>query len=218
MAKYNYYAVRRGYQSGVYKTWRECEKNVKGYPGAQFKGFRTKREAEEYVVAHGSERQNTPPLVSKRIDEGKAVAYCDGSYSVKTGVYSYGLVVHTRDNIEFFADWYNDEEGVSMRNVAGEIKGAMAAMAYCLKHNITELILHYDYMGIALWCTGEWRANKEGTREYKRFYDSVSKIVDIKFVKVKAHSGNLWNEKADRLANEAQMGKHRPFRSERFPT
>ena len=29
---------------------------------------------------------------------------------------------------------------------------------------------------------------------------------DIEFVKVKGHSGNKWNEKCDRLANEAMEG------------
>lgn len=48
MAKYNYYAVLKGHQPGIYATWDECEKNVRGFKGAQYKGFVVKEEAEDY--------------------------------------------------------------------------------------------------------------------------------------------------------------------------
>ena len=41
---------------------------------------------------------------------------------------------------------------------------------------------------------------KKGTKEYKKFYDSIKDKLNIKFVKVKAHSGDKYNEEADRLA------------------
>lgn len=36
-------------------------------------------------------------------------------------------------------------EDISMRNVAGELEGAMAAMNFCEKQNIKILHLYYDY-------------------------------------------------------------------------
>ena len=45
----NFYAVRKGRVTGIFATWRECERHVKGYSGAQFKGFKTEAEAEEYL-------------------------------------------------------------------------------------------------------------------------------------------------------------------------
>ncbi len=49
MAKKNFYAVKVGMTPGIYKTWAECEANVKGYPKANYKGFATLEEAKEYM-------------------------------------------------------------------------------------------------------------------------------------------------------------------------
>jgi ribonuclease HI len=46
--KSSYYAVRCGRNIGVYKTWSECQSNVKGFPGAVFKKFDTVEEAEQF--------------------------------------------------------------------------------------------------------------------------------------------------------------------------
>ena len=44
-----YYAVRVGRNVGIYTTWADCEAQVKGYSGAQYKSFPTKEEAENFV-------------------------------------------------------------------------------------------------------------------------------------------------------------------------
>ena len=44
-----YYAVRRGYRPGLYLSWADCEQQVRGYRGAQFKGFWVRKEAEIYL-------------------------------------------------------------------------------------------------------------------------------------------------------------------------
>ena len=42
MAK-KYYAVRQGRVPGVYTTWADCEKQVKGFGGAIYKSFPTEQ-------------------------------------------------------------------------------------------------------------------------------------------------------------------------------
>ena len=37
MAKW--YAVRKGNNPGVYTSWADCERQVKGFSGAEFKSF-----------------------------------------------------------------------------------------------------------------------------------------------------------------------------------
>ena len=100
----------------------------------------------------------------------------------------------------------NDSELIEMRNVAGEIEGAMAAMNIALKRNIHILYLHYDYMGIEKWANGEWKANKVGTKKYAEYYNSIKDKLKVIFIKVKAHSGNKYNEEVDALAKEALDG------------
>lgn len=62
------------------------------------------------------------------------------------------------------------------------------------------MILYFDYEGIEKWCIGAWKTNKVGTINYKKYYDSIKENLNVKFVKVKAHSGNKYNDEADRLA------------------
>ena len=98
---------------------------------------------------------------------------------------------------------FSDPELASMRNVAGEIKGAEAAMEYAYKNGMKSLTIYHDYEGISKWPLRLWAANKEGTKAYQQYYDEIKKYVDVKFVKVKGHSGDKYNDLADKLAKEA---------------
>ena len=46
MSKQKYYVVWKGRKPGIFTTWVESEKQVKGFAGAQFKAFDTLKEAE----------------------------------------------------------------------------------------------------------------------------------------------------------------------------
>lgn len=132
-----------------------------------------------------------------------AIAYVDGSYNIATKVFGYGVVLFTNGEEIHLYDSDSDEEMAQMRNVAGEIYGSLAAMEYAIKHNIKELTIYHDYMGISKWCLGEWKTNKKGTILYKKYYDRAKKQVNIHFEKVKGHSGNKYNDLADALAKKA---------------
>ena len=133
----------------------------------------------------------------------KAIAYVDGSFNVQTGAYAYGAVVFHDGGEELFSEKFDDEEMASMRNVAGEIEGSMRAMRYCVENGIAGLDLYYDYEGIEAWCTGRWKTNKAGTRAYKEYYDKIKNTLSVNFIKVKSHSGDKYNDLADKLAKQA---------------
>ncbi len=216
MAKY-YYAVKEGKMPGVYKTWAECERQVKGYSGAIYKKFPTYEEAfaftnpSELIVKRisglGSQDDIKEDKLIQQIDlkANEAIAYVDGSFDLTKFTYSYGVVLITKDGKETYSGRDDDMELAQMRNVSGELKAAMLAMEIALKEKKDTLYLHFDYTGIRDWAQGNWKTNKDGTKRYKRFYDSVKDKLDVKFIKVKAHSGVEYNEEADRLAKEAMM-------------
>lgn len=191
-----YYAVKEGASRGIFRTWEECKASVSGYSGAVYKSFKTEAEALAFL---GTEF--TTKDVCKTKDCVKI--YVDGSYNSATGEFSYGMVVLLEDGEEKYNCKFDDRELAAMHNVAGEIKGAEAAMQYALDHQIPAITIYHDYEGIAKWCMGEWKTNKEGTRAYKAFYDMASRQVKISFVKVIGHSNDKYNDMADELAKEA---------------
>ena len=113
------------------------------------------------------------------------------------------MVILENGQEKCFCKKLTDQELALMHNVAGEIKGSEAAMQYAIDHNIPEITIYHDYEGIAKWCTGAWKANKEGTKAYQAFYQNAVKQVKVHFVKVKGHSNDKYNDMADQLAKKA---------------
>ena len=136
----------------------------------------------------------------------EALAYVDGSFNLSTGVYGYGGVLLCRDgSIRPLQGHGRDETLRTMRNVAGEIHGSMAAIQAAADAGIASITIFYDYMGIEMWANGQWKTNKEGTRAYKAFIDQIRPRIEIRFQKVAAHTGVRFNELVDQLA-KASVG------------
>lgn len=199
MAKY-FYAVRRGNKIGIYENWKECEAQVKGYSGAEYKKFPTYNEAFSFMEGNNEDIKITSEYDLKR---NEAIAYVDGSFDLENWTYSYGVVFITNEGKETFSGREDNKELAEMRNVSGEIKGAMVAMEIAIEKCKDTMYLHFDYTGIEQWAIGSWKTNKDGTKQYKQFYDSIKDKLKVVFIKVKAHSGVEYNEEADKLAKEA---------------
>ena len=198
MAK-KYYAVKIGKTPGVYETWAECQNQINGFSGAVYKGFATKEEAIAFVGKGGGEQ--------KKDEETQAIAYVDGSYDSIANAFSYGIVLFYNGQEMHFSKKFVDDDLSEMNNVAGEIKGAEAAIQYCLDNNISSVTIYHDYEGISKWCNGDWKAKKVGTIAYANFYKEASSKVRVQFVKVKGHSGDQYNDLADQLARKAFLMK-----------
>jgi ribonuclease HI len=195
MAKIKYYGVRVGRTPGVYQSWEECKKQVDQFPGAIYKSFQSEKEAQAFVNEEVAEPKDTIRGV---------VAYVDGSVGSEIGSeYSYGVVILNGSDEYHISGKGNNPNMVSMRNVAGEIMGAMKAMQYAKLNGIKEITIVHDYQGIASWAKGEWKCNLDATKAYKDFYQKMSKHVKISFQKVKGHSGDYYNDLVDALAKRA---------------
>ena len=202
-----YYAVRVGVTPGVYNTWDECKDMVHGYPGAIYKSFSTMEEAVAFAQVDKvdlceEDCIKEEGLVKQIIQEG-SYAFVDGSYNINTKVYGYGgFLIHNNEK-HIVTGSGEDEDMASMRNVADEIMGCMAAVKLAIELGIKELDVYYDYLGIEMWATGAWKRNLKGTMEYYDYMQSIKDIIKIRFVKVKGHSGVEGNEEADKLAKTA---------------
>lgn len=192
-----FYAVRKGIKPGIYRDWDTCKSMVNGFSGAEYKSFSTKEEAESYMgIGRGAE-------AAAAQKDSDIYAFVDGSFNQKTGVYGYGgfLIYHGKKEVLQGAG--SDAEMASMRNVAGEVLGSMAAIQKAVELGLKSIDIYYDYMGIEMWALGLWKRNKKGTIAYYDYIQSINNQIQIRFVKVKGHSGVEGNEEADRLAKEA---------------
>lgn len=209
MAK-KFYGVYKGVLPGVYDNWDDCKKQISGFPGAVFKGFPTRADAELFAKQGSLPAiENKSVIRSRRamhtvdFDTSKPYAFVDGSFNKDTGVFGYGgFLCFDEKRIPIMGSG-RDPELASMRNVAGEIYGAMAAVKEAEKHGIKELTVLYDYKGIEEWACGNWSTNKAGTKHYKSFMQSDDRKVSVTFHKVPAHTGIEGNEMADVMAKRA---------------
>lgn len=208
MAK-KYYVVKVGKTPGIYFNWEDCKKMVEGFPKPVYRGFETLAEAEAFYtgnvpaesVSSTIKEKNSAFCEQENLPE--TYAFVDGSFCEPTGTYGYGGFLIVKGEKYILQGSGNEEEMASMRNVAGEILGSMAAVEKALVLGLKELTIFYDYSGIEMWATGAWKRNKAGTIAYYEYMQSVKGQIQVSFVKVKGHSGIEGNEEADKLAKEA---------------
>lgn len=200
-----YYAVKKGKVPGIYLSWNDCKAMVDGYPGAVYKSFKTIEEAEKFITGEKIIRgmKASGKNTSESGETCSTYAFVDGSFNKATHTYGYGGFLVTDNEKYVLQGADNDAEMATMRNVAGEIKGAEAAVKKAIELGIKELVIYYDYMGIEMWATGAWKRNKAGTIAYHDYIMSVREQIKLTFVKVKGHSGVEGNEEADKLAKQA---------------
>ena len=201
-----FYGVRRGRTTGVFDSWEACRAQVYKFPGAEYKSFPTREEALAFV-SPASSPIKTIKKTSKTASRSTTEIWVDGACfpqsdgSLRIG---WGLLVK-QNGQEVYRAKGNDipAEAVDHRNVAGEIFGILKSLEWCLRQNITEVTIYFDYQGLESWATGAWRAKLPFTQLYAQRV-SASGIL-IHWNKVKAHSGNPENDIVDQLAKEGAM-------------
>ena len=138
------------------------------------------------------------------VDRYSINAYTDGSYDALTKAFSCGVVLLTPNGRFFMNEKYSaNDNNTETRNVAGELKGAELAIRYAMLNGYRRGRIYHDYEGVAAWAAGEWQAKSEVAKVYVDFIGKASSKIEIQFQKVAAHTGNKYNEIADKLAKSA---------------
>lgn len=191
-----FYAVRKGHQTGIFTDWPTCQKAVKGYSGAEYKSFKTKQEAEDFIEGGAKAPTEIPPSA--------LVAYVDGSYDKRSERAGFGAVLIVNDVV---IHTESKEVAVNSQanlwNVGAEIAGILFAVDWAISHDYPEIYVHYDYLGLEKWYTKEWQAKNEVTKAYVQTMHAYKDKIKIHFYKVQAHTGVKYNELADELAKQA---------------
>jgi ribonuclease HI len=203
------YAIKEGFnfttnervENIIVDTWAECLKYVKGVKGAKYKSFESMHEAKQFLE-EGSK------MLKKGIDkypEDCLHIYVDGSYNLSTKKYSYGLVA-VRNNIVEYIDSgaSTDTSQSNIRQIAGELEAATRGIEYALSKKDSKVVIFHDYEGIAHHATGFWERREESSiRYYNKMNNLMSQGIEVIFVKVDSHTGELFNELADEKCKEA---------------
>lgn len=204
------YAIKEGFDSQnnikvvdkIVYSWDECLKYVKGVKGAKYKSFTSMEDVEEYLNMGSG-------FLKKGVDEyplDKVQAYIDGSYNTASEKYSYGMVVVKEDVILHIENGASeDNSSKDIRQIAGELKGAIKALEYARDNGIKELILIHDYVGVCYHATGFWERKEESSKKYYADFNYLTETngINVTFVKVDSHTGDLFNEIVDEFAKKA---------------
>ena len=214
MAGKKFYAVKKGKITGVFESWEACKNSVEGYPGAEYKGFSDRAQANLYLGISEDESRGPSGTAfaaatgddmadCKLPPEGQLLAYVDGSFEESIGKYSFGNVFILPDGRIFTAYGNGDEEkSLQHHNVTGEMLGAMYAVLTAMRSGYKSVEICYDYQGIEKWVTGEWKSKTELTQKYTQSMRAWRRSIDIVFTKVSAHTNVTYNELADQMAKK----------------
>ena len=133
MPNHKYYVVWKGRKPGIFTSWAEAEKQIKGFAGAQYKSFGSRPEAEsafrsEYEAFKGKPSSSgrwrhasvKPILPSISVD-----AACSGS----PGILEYrGVFTETGDQIFYYGPFPDGTNNV------GEFLAIVTALTWMEKH------------------------------------------------------------------------------------
>lgn len=134
-----------------------------------------------------------------------AYAYIDGSYNHSTNRYGCGGILFVNGQEYVIKKSGNEKDAIKLKNVAGEIFGAITIMKAARKLKLKRIKLYFDFNGIEDIALGKVKPKQKNRflLSYRDFFTEVNKYIKIDFCKVKSHSGIELNNKTDRLAKQA---------------
>lgn len=197
------YAVKVGFdkfkgekiENQLYDNWIDCEKVVKGVKGAKYKSFTNKEEANKYLF--GSNKMSFK--AEGKYPKGCNHSYVDGSFDAKLDRYSYGVVV-VFDNIIMKIMSGSGPNKTGQRQIIGELTGAKKALYFAHERGDKQIVIFHDYNGVGAHATGEWSRNSSIAEAYHKCMQKFSQGKEVEYVKVDAHTGDIFNELVDDVA------------------
>lgn len=200
-----YYAVVCGREPGIYTDWPATEKMVKGFPGAIFKSFRTRVEADIFMkqsTACITQTTTATPHVLPLID--RTIIYTDGSF--REGKCGFGIVIIPSTGEKIIAYGHVPTDLGVTNNVA-ELYAIYVALSLVDGAAIVYSDSQYAISALTTY-VHDWMANGwSGVANRNLIQGTYEKMKDrdITLQHVPAHSGVELNEEVDRLADQGRL-------------
>jgi len=148
--KQKYYVVWKGVSPGIYTSWTDCQLQIKGYDGAQYKSFDTLEEAEHalasspfhYIGKNTSQKEDIPKQLPENFDMNCVAV--DAACSGNPGPMEYrGVYLLTGQEIFHFGPVYGT-------NNIGEFLAIVHALALMKQKNIS-MTIYSDSRNALSW-------------------------------------------------------------------
>ena len=222
MATKKFYVVWVGQKPGIYTTWAETERQVKGFPKARYKSFPSQAEAERAFAnkpkaapsrsASNSSPKKTPASSITTVDLTADVnIFCDGACDPNPGKAGSGIAIYHKDKLDQL--WYGLYNPAGTNNTA-ELLGLHHSLMFAQTaveagQSVTIYCdSKYSIDCVTKWAIG-WKAKgwKKANGEIKNLdiikpahalYLEIAK--KIKVAHVKGNAGVEGNELADRMS------------------
>jgi len=220
MAK-KFYVIWVGREPGIYTDWPTAQKQVMKFPGAKYKSFTSKADADAAFsggsvssVAKSPAKTSGPKKSGKNLSappiKTDVVIYCDGGCDPNPGKAGSGVAVYQNDQL--IQLWYGIYTPSGTNNSAelNALFYSLQLAQHAVKQDLSAQILcdsMYSIQCIRDWAAG-WEKNgwKRKTGEImnleiiKQAYVLYNEIKDkVLLSHVKAHAGTEGNELADRM-------------------
>jgi ribonuclease HI len=154
--KQKYYVVWKGRKTGVFNTWVECEKQVKGYVGAEYKAFGSEAEAGKAFLANYGDYKGKASSQGKwRLAETQPILpsiSVDAACSGPPGKLEYRGV-----NTESGKEIFRAGPYAQGTNNVGEFLAIVHALTWQAKHSMNIPIYSDSENAIAWVTTGRCR-------------------------------------------------------------
>lgn len=215
------YAVYKGYdrenkqliEKKTYTKWGDMKDFVVGISIKKdkvapiYKKCYTEEEVESFFKEH-DEVENTRNKSHLDFPKGTYHLYVDGSFAKDQEKYSSGLVLLKDDEVVLeYKKASDDNRYKEYYQIPGELKATMLGLSHAVKtYDIKHIVIYHDYMGVKTHATGDWDRDTQLSVDYYNWFQAFKEKynhIKIEFIKVDAHKGNKYNERADVLAKEA---------------
>lgn len=165
MAKGNkYYVVWKGHHPGVYNSWRDCEREIKNFGGAQYKSYVTKEEA-EVAFSNGATFSMSSTNTKSKHKESVLYKDNDGIIKIRDGFYPYpildslavdaacsgnpGIMEYQGVEVKSNRQIFHRKFPIGTNNI-GEFLAIVHGLIYLKKHNFDN-VLYSDSVNAIKW-------------------------------------------------------------------
>ena len=207
MGQKKYYAVRRGRKTGVYTEWfgpGGAQAQVVGFPGAEFKGFSTRTEAEKFLKPQSVVHSMTPKGGDHRIQ-----VFTDGGAVGNPGPGGFGAVIirpdGQRQELCGAFKWTTNNR-MEMMGCIKALEAIDDKLPIALHSDSRYLVDAVNKGWARAWRRRNWKKANGAPALNIDLWQRLLMLLDDRDVLlkwVKGHAGHVWNERCDQLVHEA---------------